>query len=312
VAPVEIRRSARGGFGVFATAPQNAGSVLMRESLVVQEAFAPDDARARLVGLIENDGRDAAETWLRHSYPDGEAFWHCSTRDAALVNHSASPNCMPDKLPFDESTEWLAQRDIFAGDEITHDYRCLGDYGTPPVWFSAMFQLLGLTFPSVEAMDRGAQPPTSPVGRSSHGALVALDFEGFRVDAAEGSAWLLEMLGEQVAAHKIKEVHRRAVVLPLNPGESPPGFTAVLLIDESHVTAHCYSDRGWLAIDVFTCGGSDPAVLAAAIRRRIEAHVPSAVCVQQSAMPRFLHSLRHDAEPLEERSAPEWEADRVA
>ena len=42
-----------------------------------------------------------------------------------------------------------------------------------------MFQLLGLTFPSVEAMDRGAQPPTSPVGRSSHGALVALDFEVF-------------------------------------------------------------------------------------------------------------------------------------
>ena len=102
------------------------------------------------------------------------------------------------------------------------------------------------------------------------------------------------MLGEQVAAHKINEVHRCAVVLPLNPGESPPGFTAVLLIDESHVTAHCYSDRGWLAIDVFTCGGSDPSVLAADIRERVEAFVPSAGCVQQSAMPRFLHSRHAD------------------
>ena len=24
------------------------------------------------------------------------------------------------------------------------------------------------------------------------------------------------------------------------------------------MTAHCYSTRGWLAVDVFTCGDSDP------------------------------------------------------
>jgi S-adenosylmethionine/arginine decarboxylase-like enzyme len=49
------------------------------------------------------------------------------------------------------------------------------------------------------------------------------------------------------------QVHSRAVILG-DDGLSPPGFTAVCLVDESHVTAHCYSDRGWLAIDVFTCG----------------------------------------------------------
>ena len=28
--------------------------------------------------------------------------------------------------------------------------------------------------------------------------------------------------------------------------------------DESHLTAHCYSERGWLSIDCFTCGSTDP------------------------------------------------------
>ena len=42
---------------------------------------------------------------------------------------------------------------------------------------------------------------------------------------------------------------------------SPPGFTSCVLIDESHVTSHCYSDRGWLAVDVFTCGHHSPEVI---------------------------------------------------
>lgn len=37
---------------------------------------------------------------------------------------------------------------------------------------------------------------------------------------------------------------------------SPPGFTSVILLDESHATAHCYSEMGLLAIDCFTCGGN--------------------------------------------------------
>ena len=38
---------------------------------------------------------------------------------------------------------------------------------------------------------------------------------------------------------------------------SPPGFAAVVLLDESHFTAHCYSQKGWLSIDCFTCGATD-------------------------------------------------------
>lgn len=41
---------------------------------------------------------------------------------------------------------------------------------------------------------------------------------------------------------------------------SPPGFASVVLLDESHLSAHSYSDCGMLAIDVFTCGSNCSAV----------------------------------------------------
>ena len=40
--------------------------------------------------------------------------------------------------------------------------------------------------------------------------------------------------------------------------DSPPGFTAAILLDESHCTAHSYADLGLVALDVFTCGNTDP------------------------------------------------------
>jgi len=40
--------------------------------------------------------------------------------------------------------------------------------------------------------------------------------------------------------------------------DSPPGFTAVVLLDESHCSAHTYADLGLIAMDVFTCGNTNP------------------------------------------------------
>ena len=39
---------------------------------------------------------------------------------------------------------------------------------------------------------------------------------------------------------------------------SPAGFTAVILLDESHCSAHSYADLGLIAMDVFTCGTTEP------------------------------------------------------
>jgi S-adenosylmethionine decarboxylase len=40
--------------------------------------------------------------------------------------------------------------------------------------------------------------------------------------------------------------------------DSPPGFTAAILLDESHCTAHSYADLHLMAIDIFTCGNTNP------------------------------------------------------
>lgn len=39
---------------------------------------------------------------------------------------------------------------------------------------------------------------------------------------------------------------------------SPAGCTAIVMLDESHCSVHTYADLGLLAMDVFTCGSTDP------------------------------------------------------
>ena len=118
------------------------------------------------------------------------------------------------------------------------------------------------------------------------GAHVLMDYEGVVFDdASEGGAWCLAALGDAVAAHGICEVHRHLSVL--GDAGTPPGFTSVVLLDESHVTAHSYSERGLLAIDCFTCGAHDPRLLADTIHRAIVARVPAARRRKHVVVPRF-------------------------
>ncbi len=51
---------------------------------------------------------------------------------------------------------------------------------------------------------------------------------------------------------------------------SPPGFTAMVLLDESHVSAHSYADDGLVALDVFTCGETRPVDVLRYIREEID------------------------------------------
>ena len=69
--------------------------------------------------------------------------------------------------------------------------------------------------------------------------------------------WMLNLLEKAVDSSGARRVHSH--VEDFDGSVSPLGFAAVVLLDESHVSAHTYSDRGWLAIDAFTCGDTDPA-----------------------------------------------------
>lgn len=53
----------------------------------------------------------------------------------------------------------------------------------------------------------------------------------------------------------MKIVHKHLEYLTT---DTPPGFTCVLLLDQSHFTCHAYTEYGMLAVDLFTCGETDP------------------------------------------------------
>ncbi|MBN1295942.1 adenosylmethionine decarboxylase [bacterium] len=52
--------------------------------------------------------------------------------------------------------------------------------------------------------------------------------------------------------------------------DSPPGFTAIVMLDESHCSAHCYADLGLMAMDVFTCGKTNPRDVLKYIREELD------------------------------------------
>lgn len=79
--------------------------------------------------------------------------------------------------------------------------------------------------------------------------------------------------------------------------DSPPGFTAVCLLDESHISAHAYADLGILALDVFTCGDTDPRDVLRYIQEELDLGDTSVMEV-----PRF-HLPPHLAERFAEPSA---------
>ena len=119
-------------------------------------------------------------------------------------------------------------------------------------------------------------------GRSGH---ILLDYTDYTSPTDNDGEWMLQVLRDSVRRAGIREVHSH--VAQCNGADSPPGFAAVVLIDESHVSAHCYSDRGLLAIDIFTCGGNDPAPLADDIHRVLQSAVPELVLSGRKHVDRF-------------------------
>lgn len=121
----------------------------------------------------------------------------------------------------------------------------------------------------------------------AHGAHVFLDYTGYEPQQSEDGKWMLSLMERAVDACRIRRVH--AHVEQFDGSLSPPGFAAVVLLDESHVTAHCYSEKGWLAIDCFTCGGSDPNALADLIHQYLTERMPQIILKRRQHQPRFLH-----------------------
>ncbi len=52
--------------------------------------------------------------------------------------------------------------------------------------------------------------------------------------------------------------------------DSEPGFTAIVLLDESHCSAHSYSGLQQIAMDIFTCGKTSPEKILEFIREEVD------------------------------------------
>ena len=120
----------------------------------------------------------------------------------------------------------------------------------------------------------------------SHGKHIFLDCTEFFPASSFNGHDMLELMQKAVGKSDAKEVH--AYVEIFDGSTSPPGFAAVVLLDESHVSAHCYSDRGLLAIDAFTCGGTDPTSIVEELKQALYELSPATVLVQQKSVDRFL------------------------
>ena len=117
---------------------------------------------------------------------------------------------------------------------------------------------------------------------SAKGRHITLDYTGF---TGEGE-WMLAVLRSAVSHSRAREVH--AHVAQFDGIESPNGFAAIVLIDESHVSAHCYADEGVLAVDCFTCGVTEPSGIADYIHTQLIEANPNICLIQRTELKRFI------------------------
>ncbi len=120
----------------------------------------------------------------------------------------------------------------------------------------------------------------------SRGVHIFLDYINYNPPTQEDGKWMLKILRNCIKKAGVKEVH--AHVVEFDGANSPPGFAAVVLVDESHVTAHCYSEIGILAIDVFTCGKNDPQVIVDELKIILSKSIDNLNLVREESVKRFL------------------------
>ena len=124
-------------------------------------------------------------------------------------------------------------------------------------------------------------------GGHARGNHVFLDYVNFFTNEKDIGLIILEIMRDCVNKAGVKEVHSHVEIF--DGLESPPGFASIVLIDESHVTAHCYSEDGLLAIDVFTCGNNNPNIIADSLHNNLLKISENLKLIKRSNVKRFVN-----------------------
>ncbi|MGE5530221.1 MAG: adenosylmethionine decarboxylase [Patescibacteria group bacterium] len=80
------------------------------------------------------------------------------------------------------------------------------------------------------------------------GAHVLADFWGCQPEKLDDAGLLMQALRHSARMARMTILGEEAHKF------EPQGFTAMLLLAESHISIHTYPEKGYAAIDVFTCG----------------------------------------------------------
>ena len=123
--------------------------------------------------------------------------------------------------------------------------------------------------------------------KKSHGSHVLVDYSNFFTDIKNIGKLILSLMEQAIDNSNARRVHSHVEIF--DGIVSPPGFAAVVLLDESHLSAHCYSEKGWLAIDCFTCGDTDAESIIDEIHQHIIHLSPETILEKRSSSDRFLH-----------------------
>jgi S-adenosylmethionine decarboxylase len=83
---------------------------------------------------------------------------------------------------------------------------------------------------------------------------ILVDYRNIKGNETEIGNFVFDLMIKVINETTMKIVHKKLVILNDN---TPPGFTSVLLLDESHFTTHCYSELGLMMVDIATCGKTD-------------------------------------------------------
>ncbi|HBE80448.1 MAG TPA: adenosylmethionine decarboxylase [Firmicutes bacterium] len=81
------------------------------------------------------------------------------------------------------------------------------------------------------------------------GAHVLADFWGCQFEKLDDAELLMNSLRQAASNARMTILGEKSFKF------TPQGFTGLLLLSESHISIHTYPERGYAAIDVYTCGG---------------------------------------------------------
>lgn len=119
---------------------------------------------------------------------------------------------------------------------------------------------------------------------SHKGIHVLADYTNIIGNEKELGEFVFNLMIECINKTDMKIVHKNLSILN---GDTPPGFTSVLLLDASHFSSHCYSDEGLLAIDLFTCGKTDTKTVVENFTKKLIEKYPNINCTYLRVHERF-------------------------